>query len=132
MEDEHKYTLSFRVEEKHLAINIGSGDVPVLASPVLFMFMEQASMRLAEKSLPEGSTTVGSFLSATHLKPSIEGKKIYVTSELVQKEGRKLLFKAQAFEEENIIGEGTHVRYIVDKEQFLQKTLLKKIETVGT
>ena len=126
MEDEHKYTLSFRVEEKHLAINIGSGDVPVLASPVLFMFMEQASMRLAEKSLPEGSTTVGSFLSATHLKPSIEGKKIYVTSELVQKEGRKLLFKAQAFEEENIIGEGTHVRYIVDKEQFLQKTLLKK------
>ena len=132
MEDEHKYTLSFRVEEKHLAINIGSGDVPVLASPVLFMFMEQASMRLAEKSLPEGSTTVGSFLSATHLKPSIEGKKIYVTSELVQKEGRKLLFKAQAFEEENIIGEGTHIRYIVDKEQFLQKTLLKKIETVGT
>ena len=126
MEDEHKYTLSFRVEEKHLAINIGSGDVPVLASPVLFMFMEQASMRLAEKSLPEDSTTVGSFLSATHLKPSIEGKKIYVTSELVQKEGRKLLFKVQAFEEENIIGEGTHVRYIVDKEHFLQKTLLKK------
>lgn len=121
METGRTYTSTLLVEEQHLANHIGSGELPVLASPVMFMLMENASMKAVEDALPEGSTTVGGFLSAKHLSPTTKGATVSVTAELIKAEGRKLEFKVTASDGENTIGEGTHIRYIVDRERFMQK-----------
>lgn len=109
------------VNENNTAIALGSGDMKVLATPAMIALMENAAMLCVAPHLPEGSTTVGSMISSSHIKPSAIGANVEATAELVEIENRKLTFKVTATENEVLIGEGTHIRYIVDRERFLSK-----------
>lgn len=121
METGLKHTSTLVVEEKHAALNIGSGDLNVLATPVMLALMENAAMKAVENSLPEGSTTVGGHISSSHLKPTPIGKTVSATALLTAVEGRKLTFKITAEDENGIIGEGEHLRFIVDRHRFMEK-----------
>lgn len=83
--------------------------------------MEHAALEAVAAELPEGSTTVGAELNVTHLKPSGLGAEITATAILTAVEGRKLTFNVGARDAAGMIGEGTHVRYIVDRAKFLAK-----------
>ena len=72
-------------------------------------------------ALPEGATTVGSEIATTHIKPSGAGARITATAVLTAVEGRKLTFNVGARDEEGMIGEGVHVRFVVDREKFMAK-----------
>lgn len=109
------------VNENNTAIALGSGDMKVLATPAMIALMENAAMLCVAPHLPEGSTTVGSMISSSHIKPSAIGANVEATAELVEIENRKLTFKVTATENGVLIGEGTHIRYIVDRERFLSK-----------
>ena len=102
------HTSTLTVENKHLAIQAGSGDLEVLATPVM-------------KALDEGMTTVGGHISSSHLKPTALGKTITATAVLTGIEGRKLTFKVIAEDETGTIGEGEHLRFIVDRKKFMAK-----------
>ena len=78
-------------------------------------------MRLAATSLPEGDTTVGSQIETTHLRPSAVGATIEVTATLTAQEGRKLTFSIEARDGDNVIGQASHVRFVVTRERFLSK-----------
>lgn len=99
----------------------GSGDMEVLATPRLVALMENAAMLAAAPSLAEGETTVGSEINITHLAPSAVGVEVVATAVLQSIEGRKLTFSVSAKEGDKLIGEGRHVRYIVDRQRFLSK-----------
>ena len=71
--------------------------------------------------LPEGSTTVGAEMNVTHIKPSGPGAEITATAVLAEVEGRKLTFNVGARDAEGMIGEGVHIRYVVDREKFMAK-----------
>ena len=71
--------------------------------------------------LPEGATTVGAEMNVTHIKPSGLGAEITATAVLAEVEGRKLTFNVGARDAEGLIGEGIHIRYIVDREKFMAK-----------
>ena len=103
------------------AAAMGSGDLPVYATPAMVALMEHAALEAVSSSLPAGSTTVGSEMNVSHLKPSKQGATITATAVLTAIEGRRLTFNVGARDEEGVIGEGTHVRYIVDRERFLSK-----------
>lgn len=109
------------VNENNTAIALGSGNMKVLATPAMIALMENAAMLCVAPHLPEGSTTVGSMISSSHIKPSAIGANVEATAELVEIENRKLTFKVTATENGVLIGEGTHIRYIVDRERFLSK-----------
>lgn len=113
------YTCTTVVEEKHLAINVGSGDLRVLATPAMITLMEQAAMMTVAEHLPEGCTTVGGYIGSSHIKPTAFGKKISATAVLTKAEGKKLTFSIKAEDEEGTIGEGEHIRFIVDHEKFM-------------
>lgn len=117
------YTAHTTVTSENTARAIGSGDLEVFATPAMLAAMENAAMKAVADRLPEGSTTVGSEISATHIKPSGIGAEIAATAVLTAIEGRKLTFTVGASDGEGIIGEGTHVRYIVDRERFMAKTI---------
>lgn len=116
-----KYTSTMVVEEKHLACNVGSGDLPVFATPIMMALMENAAMLCVADELEEGSSTVGGQISSSHLKPTGLGKTVTATAELISAEGRKLKFKVSASDEAGLIGEGEHLRFIIDKEKFMSK-----------
>ena len=109
------------VTAENTAAAMGSGDLPVFAKPAMIALMEHAAMDAVAGSLPAGSTTVGSEMNATHLKPSGLGAEITATAVLTAVEGRKLTFNVGARDAQGMIGEGTHVRYIVDREKFMSK-----------
>lgn len=115
------YQSTTTVHKKNTASAMGSGDLPVFATPALVALMEQAALQAVIAHLPEGTTTVGAMMRTTHLKPSPLGETIVATATLKEVEGRKLTFEVAAKDTQGTIGEGTHVRYLVDREKFMAK-----------
>ncbi|MBP7358820.1 MAG: thioesterase family protein [Prevotella sp.] len=116
-----EYTKTFTVNENITAKMMGSGDMPVLATPAMVAMMENTAMNAVAELLDDGETTVGSMINTTHVRPSAIGAEITVTATLVAVDGRKLTFDVMAKDGENMIGQGEHVRFVVDKERFLKK-----------
>lgn len=115
------YTSTITISEQHLACTVGSGDLPVLATPMMVALMENAAMLCVQQDLAEGESTVGSQISVSHIKPTALGKNVSATATLLSQEGRKLTFRVEASDEQGLIGEGEHVRYVINKEKFLSK-----------
>lgn len=115
------YTSTVIVDDTNTAQALGSGDMPVFATPALVALMENAAMQTVASLLPEGSTTVGGFIETSHLAPSRIGATIQATATLTEVKGRKLAFTIEAKEGEKNIGKATHLRFIVEREQFLSK-----------
>lgn len=115
------HTSSLTVTEALTAKAMGSGDLPVLATPAMMALMENAAMLAVAPELPEGSTTVGGHIESSHLKPTPVGAEVKAEATLTKVDGRKLYFTVKAMQGDTVIGEGTHLRFIVDREKFMSK-----------
>ena len=115
------FTTTMQVVAETTAEYIGSGDLAVLATPAMCALMENAAMMAVAPHLEEGQTTVGTALNIEHLRATPIGKTVTATAVLTEVEGRKLSFNIAARDEKGIIGEGTHSRFVVDRERFMDK-----------
>ena len=115
------YTATTTVNSTNTAAALGSGDMDVFATPAMVALMENAAMNAVAPLLSEGQTTVGTQITTSHIKASALGATITATAVLTAVEGRSLTFEIIARDGENIIGEGSHTRFIVDRERFLSK-----------
>lgn len=115
------------VEEKDLAIHVGSGTVHVLATPMMIANMEYTSAASVEELLGEGKTTVGVKVDVSHVAATSKGMKVTFDAELleVSANGKILTFHVEAHDECGLIGEGTHQRAVVDRVRFDEKTQAK-------
>ena len=102
-----KHTSELIVGDAVTAIQMGSGDMPVLATPAMMALMENAAMLAVADELPEGCTTVGGHIESSHLRPSRIGDKVAATAEVTKVEGKKIEFKVAAYSGETLLGEGT-------------------------
>ncbi len=109
------------VEAGHFASVWGSGGLDVFATPCMIAFMEGACLQLVQKYLPEGQTTVGTHVCVDHVKPSGLNHRLRICAKLVSIEGRLLGFEAEAYDEDGLIGKGTHNRAIIETERFMKK-----------
>ena len=116
-----RHTSELTVTEAVTAERMGSGDMPVLATPAMMALMENAAMLAVANHLPEGCTTVGGHISSSHLRPSKIGDMVRAEAEVTKVDGRKIEFKVAAYSGNVVLGEGTHLRFIVDREKFLSK-----------
>ena len=116
-----KHVSELKVTDAFTAITAGSGDMPVLATPMMTALMENAAMLAVRDELPEGSTTVGGHIESSHLKPTPVGEVVRAEAEVTKVDGRKIEFKVAAYAGDTLIGEGTHLRFIVDREKFMSK-----------
>lgn len=116
-----KYQSRVVVSEDNTALNLGSGDMEVFATPAMIALMENAAMNAVASSLAEGTTTVGTMMRSSHIKASAVGATITAEAELIAVDGRRLTFTVKAWDEQGVIGEGEHERFIVDRERFLSK-----------
>ena len=115
------------VEEKDLAIHVGSGTVHVLATPMMIANMEYTSAASVEELLGEGKTTVGVKVDVSHVAAAPKGMKVTFDAELLEisANGKILTFHVEAHDECGLIGEGTHQRAVVDRVRFDEKTQAK-------
>ena len=114
------------VSDVNTAVALGSGDMPVLATPAMLALMENAAMLAVAPHLPEGSTTVGGQIESSHLRPTPIGAEVEAVATLERIDGRKLYFSVVARQGADVIGEGTHLRFIVDRERFMAKLPVEK------
>ena len=113
-----KHVSELTVTDAVTAIEVGSGDLPVLATPMMMALMENAAMLAVRDELPDGCTMVGGHIESSHLKPSKVGDVVRAEAVVTKVEGRKIEFKLTAYAGETLLGEGTHLRFIVERERF--------------
>ena len=116
-----RHTSELTVTDSVTAITMGSGDMPVLATPAMMALMENAAMLAIAEALPEGCTSVGGHVASSHLRPSKIGDRITAMAEVTKVDGKKVEFYVAAYSGDTLLGEGTHLRFVVDKERFMLK-----------
>ena len=114
------------VTEQNTADAVGSGLVPVFATPYMIALMENAAVNAVQAHLEEGQGTVGTKLEVTHDAATPIGMKVWAEAELTAVEGKNLTFSVKAFDEAGPIGGGTHERFIITVDRFLAKAEAKK------
>ena len=100
------------------AAKVGSGLVEVYATPMMIALMEKTCASAVEPYLEEGDGTVGTLVNVTHTSATPVGMKVWCECELVEIDRRRLVFKVAAHDERGLIGEGTHERFIINKDCF--------------
>ena len=100
---------------------LGSGGLDVLSTPKLIALMENAALLSVRPYLEEGSDTVGTLLNVKHLAATPVGMTVRAEAELIEIDRRRLVFSVKAWDEVELVGEGTHERFIVDMEKFTNK-----------
>ena len=115
------HTSKLVVGEKNTALAMVSGDLEVLATPAMLALMENAAMLAVANKLPEGASTVGGHIACSHLVPTKVGEEVEATAVLNKVEGRKLYFSVTAKQRDTIIGEGEHLRFMIDRKRFLAR-----------
>ncbi len=109
------------VSEDRLAVNMGSGDLRVLATPAVVALMENAAAKLASQALEDGLTTVGCEISVSHSSPTPINSEVTARATLTELDGRLFRFKVEAFDKAGLIAEGVHTRVSVKADKFQRK-----------
>lgn len=107
---------------ENTATAVGSGVLEVFATPCMIALMEKTACDSVIPYLEEGNGTVGTEVNVKHLSATPIGMTVRCESELVEVDGRRLVFKVAAFDDAGLIGEGMHERFIVNNEKFQSKT----------
>ena len=109
------------VTQDKTAAAVGSGLVPVFATPYMIALMENAAVNALAPYLAEGEGSVGTRLEVTHDAATPVGMQVWAEAELTAVEGRKLTFAVRAYDQAGPIGGGTHERFIIAVDRFLAK-----------
>ena len=112
-------TASMDVGEADTAVAMGSGEVPVLATPRVVALCEQATCALVAGRLADGETSVGMRVEVAHLAPSPVGAHVTAEATLEKAEGRRLTFTVSVNDDKGLVAAGKITRVVVDAETFL-------------
>ncbi len=103
------------------ATAIGSGDVDVLATPMVVVLAERAAVAAVHGHLVGGQTTVGSAVQLTHLAPCPIGTSVAADAVLESVEGRRLVFKVSVNDDRGLVAAGYVTRVVVDRARFVER-----------
>ncbi|MDR0523213.1 MAG: thioesterase [Candidatus Methanoplasma sp.] len=112
-----------RVTGGMLASAVGSGMLPVFATPEMILLIEMTASESVAPLLGEGQSTVGARLDVRHSAPSVEGAEVECRTRLAEVDGRRLAFEVEVRDEAGAVGSGTHERFVVDGERFMSKAM---------
>lgn len=120
-----KGTSTLTVGHEHTAAKVGSGVIPVLATPVMINVIEAAALTCAEHLLPAGHQSLGIRLDVSHIAATPVGMTITAEATVTKVDGRTIHFAVACRDEKELIGEGTHQRVVVDVTRFAERVRRK-------
>ena len=100
---------------------LGSGLLPVFATPAVIALAEETAWKSVAGELEEGQGTVGTRMELSHIAATPVGMTVRCETELTEIDRRKLVFTIEVFDEKEKIAEGRHERFIIDSAKFLAK-----------
>lgn len=109
------------VDKGNTASKCGSGQLDVYGTPFMIAAMERAALSAVDRRLPDGWITVGISMDVRHLAATPVGGQVEVEAELAEVEQLRLVFSVRASDDEELVGKGTHQRYCVHRESFLNR-----------
>ena len=113
------------VSDSNTAQAACSGALPVFGTPFMCALMEEAAWKSIAPHLEPGQSTVGTKLDITHDSATPVGMKVWAESEVTQVDGKRIVLNVTAYDEKGLIGKGTHERFIIQNERFVQKAQRK-------
>ncbi len=116
---------SVEVVEENTALAVGSGDLPVFATPAMIALIEETASKSVAPYLETGSSTVGTHLDIAHSSATPIGMTVVCETELVEIDRRRLVFNVRVYDAKGDVGSGRHERFVVDAVKFMQKAELK-------
>lgn len=114
------------VVQENTAAAVGSGLVPVFATPYMIALMENAAVNALTPYMEENQGSVGTHLDVSHDAATPIGMKVWAEAEVTAVDGKALTFSVAAYDEAGVIGKGTHNRFIIAVDRFLAKAEKKK------
>ncbi|GAB4325076.1 MAG: thioesterase family protein [Phototrophicales bacterium] len=120
-----KGTLETTVTPDKTARHLGSGGIDVFATPAMVALMEGAAVAAIDPLLPEGQASVGIDIHVKHLAATPLGKQVRAEAEVTGVDRRKVMFIVRAWDEHELIGEGEHIRFIIDLDRYIQRLAQK-------
>lgn len=115
------------VDEAYTAQHLRTGAVKVLATPIMVALMEEAARNAIDPLLETGQISVGTSLDVKHQAATPIGMRVTARAELLTVGERTITFRVEAYDEREMIGEGTHIRAIVSRERFLSRVRSKTV-----
>ena len=109
------------VRAENTAQAMGSGTLPVFATPAMTALMEKAAWTSLAPFLEKGESTVGTRLEVTHDSASPLGIRVWAESEVTLVDRKRIVLKVAAYDEKGLIGQGVHERFIITDDRFLAK-----------
>lgn len=109
------------VTEELTAEKVGSGSLPVYATPCMIALMEGTCAECAAAHMAAGEGTVGVAVDIAHIAATPVGMTVRCECLLKEVKGRKLVFEVNAYDEKKQIGKGTHTRVIINNADFMAK-----------
>lgn len=103
------------------AVAMGSGSLPVFATPALIAQMEAATVAAVDPYLRKGYTSVGVEINIRHLSATPLGEYVTSMAEVTRIDGKRVELQVRAWDEHELIGEGTIIRYVIDAEEFMSR-----------
>jgi len=121
----HERTLTVQISDtaRHSG---GETLPPVLSTPRMIGQMEQTAHRAVLPFLAEGQTTVGTLVNIKHLAATPVGMTVRFRAELLEVDRRRLVFKVEAWDALEKVGEGEHERFIIDEARFAKRLAKKR------
>lgn len=117
-----------RVTPDRTAASVGSGLLPVYATPAMIALMERTASELVAPFLREGEATVGTSIEVKHLAATPEGMEVRCQCALTAIDRRRLTFAIEVFDAVGLVGTATHDRFIVDTARFMAKAASRREE----
>lgn len=109
------------VTEDLTAKVMGSGRIDVYATPAMIALMEAASVAAIDPNLSNDKASVGISIDVRHLAATPIGERIIAMAEITHIEGKRVTLEVRAWDEQELIGEGSHTRYVIDVDDFMDR-----------
>ena len=119
-------TITVVVDESMTSDRFGNTGVHVLATPMLVSYFELTAHQLAMRALEPGQGTVGFHVDIRHLAATPIGMRVTFRATLAERDRRRLVFRVEADDDQERVGEGTHERFIVDMGRFMERLAAKQ------
>ena len=113
------YQLKEKVTNLKSARSIGSGTLDVYSTPSMIALLEKTSWKCIDAYLDKDETSVGGSVNVLHLRPTAIGKYVLCTSKVISIEENRVEFQVEIYEGDKMIGKGTHIRFIINRDSFL-------------
>lgn len=118
---------SLTVSDELTAAAMGSGELPIYATPAVVELIENTAMNSIRECLEDGQGSVGTRIDIRHISASPVGMAVSCCTKLIEIDRKRLVFKTTVSDFCGLIAEGIHERFIIDQQQFLEKAQKKSI-----